>query len=78
MPETNSNFGAVFPIWDLVFRTFRASPRDGHDHMRLGLDEVRGRDAHRPFWLLGSILRGPLVARAVTRHVPTDAEAVRR
>jgi sterol desaturase/sphingolipid hydroxylase (fatty acid hydroxylase superfamily) len=75
MPETNSNFGAVFPIWDLVFRTFRAIPRDGHDEMRIGLDEVRGRDAHRPLWLLGSIFRASLVARAV---MPKDAVGVRR
>lgn len=54
-PETNSNFGAVFPIWDLVFGTFRANPRDGHERMQLGLEEVRGRDAHRPLWLLGSV-----------------------
>ena len=53
-PETNSNFGAVFPVWDLVFGTFRAQPRDGHERMRPGLDEVRGRAAHRPLWLLGS------------------------
>src|SRR6185295_16050267 len=52
-PETNSNFGAVFPIWDVIFGTFRAAPRDGHEGMRLGLDEVRGADAHRPLWLLG-------------------------
>ena len=55
-PETNSNFGAVFPIWDVVFGTFRAEPRDGHERMRLGLDEVRGRDAQRPLWLLGGVL----------------------
>jgi sterol desaturase/sphingolipid hydroxylase (fatty acid hydroxylase superfamily) len=55
-PETNSNFDAVFPLWDLVFGTFRATPRDGHDRMRLGLDEVRDRDAHRPLWLLGSVV----------------------
>lgn len=53
--ETNSNFGAVFPVWDLVFGTFRGEPSDGHERMRLGLDEVRGRDAHRPLWLLGSV-----------------------
>src|SRR5262245_1149291 len=28
-PETNSNFGAVFPVWDLMFGTFRVDPRDG-------------------------------------------------
>jgi hypothetical protein len=49
-PETNSNFGAVFPIWDVVFGTFRAAPRDGHEQMRLGLNEVRGRHVQRPFW----------------------------
>jgi sterol desaturase/sphingolipid hydroxylase (fatty acid hydroxylase superfamily) len=54
-PETNSNFGAVFPIWDLVFGTFRSRSRDDAAHMRLGLDEIRGRDAQRPLWLLGSI-----------------------
>jgi len=54
-PETNSNYGAVFPWWDLVFGTFRATARDGHERMRLGLDEVRGRAAQRPLWLLGSI-----------------------
>jgi sterol desaturase/sphingolipid hydroxylase (fatty acid hydroxylase superfamily) len=59
-PETNSNFGAVFPVWDVVFGTFRAAPRDGHEEMRLGLDEVRGTDAHRPLWLLGRAVTGRL------------------
>src|SRR5690606_14183048 len=36
--ETDSNFGAVFPIWDLVFGTFR-SP--GSEPVELGLREVR-------------------------------------
>ena len=54
--ETNSNFGAVFPIWDLVFGTFRATSREPHERMRLGLDERRGHDAHRPLWLLVSVV----------------------
>ena len=41
-PETNSNYGAVFPWWDLIFGTFRATPRDGHEHMRLGLERRAG------------------------------------
>lgn len=40
--------------------TFRAIPRDGHERMRLGLDEVRGRDAHRPLWLLSSVIADQL------------------
>lgn len=63
-PETDSNFGAVFPIWDILFRTFRAEPKDGYENMTIGLDEVRGRDAHRPLWLLGSVARRYLVPRA--------------
>lgn len=61
-PETDSNFGAVFPVWDLAFGTYRSTPRDGHEGMRLGLDEVRGRDAQRPLWLLGSVARARLTA----------------
>lgn len=59
-PETDSNFGAVFPLWDIVFRTFRTATREGHERMRLGLDEVRGRAAHRPLWLLGSVFAARL------------------
>ena len=59
-PETDSNFGAVFPVWDLIFRTFRAQPRDGHETMQLGLDEVRSPQAHRPLWLLGRALTDPI------------------
>ena len=43
-PETNSNFGAVFPVWDVVFGTFRAAPRDGHENAS-GARRVRGADA---------------------------------
>jgi sterol desaturase/sphingolipid hydroxylase (fatty acid hydroxylase superfamily) len=66
-PETNSNFGAVFPVWDLIFGTFNATPRDGHERMRLGLDEVRGQDAHRPLWLLASVAHDDLGRRSLPR-----------
>jgi sterol desaturase/sphingolipid hydroxylase (fatty acid hydroxylase superfamily) len=73
-PETNSNFGAVFPIWDLIFGTFRGVPRDGHERMRLGLDEVRGRDAQRPLWLLASVARRDLAVPGgtVERELPRE------
>jgi sterol desaturase/sphingolipid hydroxylase (fatty acid hydroxylase superfamily) len=53
-PETDSNFGAVFPIWDLIFSTYRTSTRMSHEAMELGLEEVRDARAHRLFWLLAS------------------------
>jgi len=62
--ETNSNYGAVFPVWDLVFGTFHPEPAEGHLGMRIGLDEVRGRAAQRFGWLLVSPLHASLAPRS--------------
>lgn len=59
-PETDSNFGAVFPVWDLVFGTFLPESRDGHAAMRLGLDEVREPRSDAIGWLLRSVLQRTL------------------
>jgi hypothetical protein len=57
-----------------LFGTFRATPRGGHEHMRLGLDEVRGRDAQRPLWLLGRALTSAPVATAGNRAEVMDGQ----
>jgi len=45
--ETDSNYGFNLPVWDYLFGTYRAQPRDGHRGMTIGLDifrePVRGR-----------------------------------
>lgn len=51
-PETDSNFGAVFPIWDQIFGTFRTQTRDPQETMELGLKERRDPQASRLGWLL--------------------------
>lgn len=56
-PETDSNYGAVFPHWDLLFGTYRAAPRAPHASMPLGLADRRGPEVHRLGWLLASPLR---------------------
>jgi len=53
-PETDSNFSAVLPIWDIVFGTFRTQTRQPQETMELGLEEVRDKRTNRFFWLLGS------------------------
>ncbi len=59
-PETDSNFGAVFPVWDLLFGTFRAEPRGGQSGMQLGLVEVRDARCWRlPFLLFSSLRTRP-------------------
>jgi hypothetical protein len=70
--ETNSNFGAVFPIWDLLFGTFRSTPREPHERMRLGLDGRRGRDAHRPLWLLASVAVASSATRRAVKTAPFE------
>lgn len=50
--ETDSNFSAVFPIWDMVFGTYRTATREDPRSMPLGLEEVRGPRAQSFFWLL--------------------------
>lgn len=37
--EQNTNFGAILPVWDRVFRTYLSAPHGGRDHLRFGLRE---------------------------------------
>jgi sterol desaturase/sphingolipid hydroxylase (fatty acid hydroxylase superfamily) len=46
--EQNHNFGFNLSIWDRLFGTLAAQPRDGHDGMRIGLPAFRD---NRAQWL---------------------------
>lgn len=52
--ETDSNFSAVFPVWDMVFGTFRIRTRQDSKSMKLGLNEVRDKRSHNLGWLITS------------------------
>lgn len=39
--ETHSNFGFNLPWWDWMFHTYRAQPRNSHEHLTLGLPRLR-------------------------------------
>ncbi len=68
-PETDSNFSAVFPLWDLLFGTFRTHTREPLERMELGLKEFRGKEVYRGGWLLLSPLigkRNPGLSAAVS------------
>jgi sterol desaturase/sphingolipid hydroxylase (fatty acid hydroxylase superfamily) len=56
-PETDSNFGAVFPIWDIIFGTFRTKTVAPPDVMELGLEEVRDNRSTNIIWLMLSPLK---------------------
>jgi sterol desaturase/sphingolipid hydroxylase (fatty acid hydroxylase superfamily) len=53
-PETDSNFSAVFPVWDLLIGTLRTETRVPQREMLLGLEELRGPAANRLWPLLVS------------------------
>ena len=75
-PETDSNFSAVFPVWDIVFGTFRTQTRAPQESMELGLEEVRDKRANRFWWLLGSPFIGRLNANVVETSTHPQAETV--
>lgn len=46
--ETNSNFGFNLAVWDRIFGTYTAQPREGHEGMTVGLHSFR---SLRELWL---------------------------
>ncbi len=50
--ETDSNYGFFLSVWDYLFRTYTAQPRDGHDAMTIGLGEHQDDGPGRLGWSL--------------------------
>lgn len=50
--ETNSNYAFCLPLWDHLFRSYRAQPHDGHPSMDIGLPDWREPSAQRLVALL--------------------------
>jgi sterol desaturase/sphingolipid hydroxylase (fatty acid hydroxylase superfamily) len=53
-PETDSNYGQVFSLWDRLFGTYSAAPRAGYDAMQIGLAEIRDERASDLWWQIKS------------------------
>lgn len=62
--ETDSNFSAVFRVWDLVFGTFRTLPAEVMRERPLGLATVRDARTRSVPWLLA------VPARSLTEETP--------
>lgn len=45
--ETHSNFGFFLSVWDRLFGTYRAQPELGHDHVVIGLPDIRAEQEQR-------------------------------
>jgi sterol desaturase/sphingolipid hydroxylase (fatty acid hydroxylase superfamily) len=53
-PETDSNYGTVFTVWDRLFRTYRAEPTSGYKKLQIGLKEIRDNRASNFWWQMKS------------------------
>ncbi|MEO1474934.1 MAG: sterol desaturase family protein [Pseudomonadota bacterium] len=50
--EHDTNYGFCLSIWDRLFRTYTAQPRDGHETMAIGLGDYRTSDPDKFLWSL--------------------------
>ncbi len=50
--EHDTNFGFNLSLWDRLFGTYRAAPRDGQKAMRIGLDAYPGSAPTQLLWSL--------------------------
>ena len=50
--EHDSNFGFCLSVWDRLFGTYRAAPRDGHEGMTIGLSGHQDDQPARLTWSL--------------------------
>jgi sterol desaturase/sphingolipid hydroxylase (fatty acid hydroxylase superfamily) len=53
-PETDSNYGQIFSVWDRLFGTYSAAPSGGYDAMEMGLKEVRDERVNDLWWQIKS------------------------
>ena len=56
--ETNINYGNILSLWDRMFASYSAQPRDGHVDMQIGLAGFRDSPAQTVLALLLQPLRG--------------------
>jgi sterol desaturase/sphingolipid hydroxylase (fatty acid hydroxylase superfamily) len=76
--ETNSNFGFNLSCWDRLLGTYRAQPRDGHDHMTIGLNLFRNPRWERLDHMLVQPFLGPTDSYPIhqrTENVQSRSEA---
>ena len=53
-PETDSNYGQVFSLWDRLFGTYSTAPRGGYDAMQIGLAEITDERTADLWWQIKS------------------------
>lgn len=57
--ETNRNYGFNLSIWDRLFKTYQAQPRDGHAAMKIGLSDYQTDAPTSLWWMLKAPFERP-------------------
>ena len=57
--ETDSNYGFNLSVWDRIFGTYRAQPRDGHSGMTIGLNDYQSKAPSGLLWCLMMPFQNP-------------------
>jgi sterol desaturase/sphingolipid hydroxylase (fatty acid hydroxylase superfamily) len=70
-PDTDSNFGATLPVWDMLFGTYRRKTLAALAEQPIGLDEMQDARAYSLWWALTLPLRNIKRPDAdAQRHTP--------
>ena len=68
-PETDSNYGEVFTVWDRLFGTYQREPAWGYENLQIGLQEIRDDRAWNFWWQI----RSPALCLNDQQLEPIDA-----
>ena len=55
--ETDRNYGFNIPLWDYIFKSYTAQPKDGHQNMLIGVDKFRSSKQQQFLQLLTQPIR---------------------
>jgi sterol desaturase/sphingolipid hydroxylase (fatty acid hydroxylase superfamily) len=66
--EHHNNFGFNLSVWDRVFGTYTAQPRDGHDGMTIGLPQFQSEAPARLAWSLSLPFKAPRQGRETSEE----------
>ena len=66
--ETDSNYGFALSIWDHIFRTYIAQPKNGHEGMNIGLNEWQDEAPTKLGWSLKLPFTNPPKSKPINKN----------
>lgn len=70
--EMHRNFGFNLSLWDRLFNSYTAQPKQGHLHMQIGQPDATSLPTNNLYWLLGKALKQPLSKPVDSSSTPLE------